>query len=166
MSPLFQNRNDPFRRLVRAPLGSFACRAYCQLYAAAGPPPAVLTAAGRFFLPAALFSNRRLCSALPALPGYFCGHGQNVLLAPPALPAVHLPQKTPLCTLGWTQPGCTGASFFHPFTLKQPLTARIPHRKKQGSDKICTAPARRPPGRTERPLCTAQAAPAAPKDVL
>ena len=60
--------------------------------------------------------------------------------------------------------GCTEASFFQPFTLKRPLTARIPHRKKQGSDKICTAPARRSPGRTERPLCTAQAAPAAPKD--
>ena len=165
MSPLFQNRNGPFRRLVCAPLGPFACRACCQLYAAA-PRRCFNSRGALFFLPAVSFPNRCLCSALPALPGYFCGHGKNVL-APPALPAVFTCRRKRLCaTLGWTQPGCTGASFFHPFTLKQPLTARIPHRKKQGSDKICTAPARRPPGRTERPLCTAQAAPAAPKDAL
>lgn len=162
MSPLFQNRNGPFRRLVRAPLGPFACRVCCRLYAAA-PRSCFNSRGALFFLPAASFPNRCFCSALPALPGYFCGHGKNVLV-PSALPAVYLPQKDASVHTGLEAAGCTEASFFQPFTLKRPLTARIPHRKKQGSDKICTAPARRSPGRTERPLCTAQAAPAAPKD--
>ena len=158
MSPLFQNRNGPFRRLVCAPLGPFACRACCQLYAAAPR--------GAFLSPCRIVSKPVPLQRFTRFARIFLRAWQKCSGAAGSAGSFHLPQKTPLCTLGWTQPGCTGASFFHPFTLKQPLTARIPHRKKQGSDKICTAPARRPPGRTERPLCTAQAAPAAPKDAL
>ena len=164
MSPLFQNRNDPFRRLVRAPLGSFACRAYCQLYAAA--PRSCFNSRGALFSPCRVVFKPAPLQRFTRFAWIFLRAWPKCSAGAASSAAVHLPQKTPLCTLGWTQPECTGASFFHPFKLKQPLTARIPHRKKQGSDKICTAPARRPPGRTERPLCTAQAAPAAPKDVL